>query len=118
MLRKTFGYLLRVGDDVLSIQHHPGSWRKADGGVLLLQAVQNGAACVPYGKSCLTRLLADCMGYARSRVVLIATLRYGPHAFGRTNCLPLNEGSSSVSIEHFHMASAVATQTVGCKAGG
>ena len=40
-----------------------------------MQAVQNNAEHVPYGKSCLTRLLADCMGYARSRVVLIATCR-------------------------------------------
>ena len=86
--------------------------------MLLLQAVQNGAAGVPYGKSCLTRLLADCMGYARSRVVLIATLRCGPHAFGRTNCLPLNGGISSVSIKHCHTAYAVATPIVGCKAGG
>ena len=40
-----------------------------------MQAVRNNAEHVPYGKSCLTRLLADCMGYARSRVVLIATCR-------------------------------------------
>ena len=85
--------------------------------MLLLQAVQSGAACVPYGKSCLTRLLADCMGYARSRVVLIATLRCGPHASGRTNCLPLNGGISSVSMEHLHIAYAMATPVVSCKAG-
>ena len=43
-----------------------------------LQAVHNNVKHVPYGKSCLTRLLADCMGYARSRVVLIATCRCLP----------------------------------------
>ncbi len=37
------------------------------------------AASVPYGDSCLTRLLADSMGHERSRAVLIATCRCVPH---------------------------------------
>ncbi|KAK9907558.1 hypothetical protein WJX75_005941 [Coccomyxa subellipsoidea] len=38
-----------------------------------LQALRQNAASVPYGESCLTRLLADSMGQDRSRAVLIAT---------------------------------------------
>ena len=41
-------------------------------------AVQNNAEHVPYGKSCLTRLLADCMGYARSRVVFMQLAGISP----------------------------------------
>ena len=40
-----------------------------------VQALRQNAASVPYGESCLTRLLADSMGQDRSRAVLIATCR-------------------------------------------
>jgi hypothetical protein len=40
-----------------------------------VQALQRNEQQVPYGESCLTRLLADAVGHGRSRAVLIATCR-------------------------------------------
>ena len=39
------------------------------------QALQRGDTKIPYGNSCLTRLLADSMGAGTSRSTLIATCR-------------------------------------------
>lgn len=47
------------------------------------------AAHVPYGESCLTRLLADSMGHERSRAILIATCRCAtPSSCASTVILP------------------------------